>query len=437
MELFKLVGELSQRHRYSGTENEEWACQLLADRMKEVGCEVELEDTTYIKSELYRFLIGSVSTCVLFGFVIASGFVHSLLIGFGMIGFIAFMAILYPRIELNLTKAKSTNIIGRINPGQDHRLVLTAHYDSAKVLPRYILKFYDVFRWVESILSLLMLLFIGLLLGRGLWMLIGEGFALRQLITVGAETGLMEWPWSPVWWFYLVMMFAMASLSMAIMAHMMLRREYSKGADDNASGTAILLEVANRLGKEDLAVGIDLCLFAAEERGLFGSRKWVSKHAKDMDKKRTYVLNLDCVGRGEQFFINNGQGAIFKKRSDPQIVRLLQEACEELGLQHNLCWGGNTDHYEFVKRRFRCASLLRCDVDEAILPERILDAVFHIPTTRDVSPRLIWIHSEDDTGEHIDKKKLEETADLAELFVRKLSKEVAQGELGAEPASSA
>lgn len=433
MELFKLLGELSQRHRYSGSANEEWARQLLADRLKEVGCEVELEDTTYIKSELYLFFMGSVSICLLFGFVIASGFVHSLLIGLGLIGFMAFMAILYPRIELKLTKAKSTNIIGRINPKQEHRLILTAHYDSAKILPRYIQRFYNLFRWIGSLFNLLILLFIGLLLGRGLWMLIGERFALRQLITVGAEYGLMEWPWSPVWWFYLVIMFAMATLGMVVMVHMMLRREYSKGADDNASGTAVLLEVANRLGKEDLAVGIDLCLFAAEERGLFGSREWVSKHAKELDKKRTYVLNLDCVGRGEQFFIHNGQGTIFKKRSDPQIVRLLGEACAELELQHKLCWGGNTDHYEFVKRRFRCASLARCDVDRAILPERLLRAFFRIPTTRDVSPRLIWIHSEDDTGEHIDKKKLGETADLAELFVRKLSKEVAQGELGAEP----
>ncbi|MCI2424977.1 M28 family peptidase [Candidatus Acetothermia bacterium] len=184
------------------------------------------------------------------------------------------------------------------------------------------------------------------------------------------------------------------------------------------------------MGKEDLAVEIDLCLFAAEERGLFGSREWVSKHAKELDKKRTWVLNLDCVGRGEQFFINNGQGTILKKRSDPQIVRLLEEACAELGIQHNLCWGGNTDHYEFVTRRFRCASILRCDVDRAILPERLLRAFFRIPVTRDVIPRLIWLHSKDDTGEHIDMRKLEQTADLVELFVRKLSKEIAQAKSG-------
>ena len=132
------------------------------------------------------------------------------------------------------------------------------------------------------------------------------------------------------------------------------------------------------------------------------------------------MLNLDCVGRGEVFFIN-----IFKKRSDPEIVKLLQEACEELGFPHKLSWGGNTDHYEFVKRRFKCASISRCDVDRAILPERLLRAFYRIPASRDVAPRLIWVHSKDDTPEQIDKEKLEETAAL----VQKLDEKVAQSEL--------
>jgi len=424
MEIFKLVEELSQKHRYSGTENEEWARRLLTDRLKERGYEVNLEDTTYIKSELYFTCTAAISMGLLLGFTIASGFVHSLLIGLGLIGFMAFIAILYPRIELKLTKAKSTNIIGRINPGLKHRILLTAHYDSPRILFRYVQRGEKLFRWIQSLFSLLLLLFIGLLLGRGLYMLIASGFRFHQLVTLGPEYGLMAWPWSPIWWFYMAIAAAMASFAMTVMIHLS-RGEYCKGADDNASGTAVLLEVGERLRKEDLAAGIDLCLFAAEERGLFGSREWVTKHAKDMAKERTWVLNLDCVGRGEQFFINTGLGTILKKRSDPEIVRLLEEACTELGFEHKLCWGGNSDHYEFVKRRFKCASILRCDVDRAILPERLLRAFFRTPASRDVTPRLIWAHSKDDTPEHIEEEKLRETAALVELFVRKLSEQVA------------
>ena len=425
MELLELLKELAGKHRYAGTENESWACELLADRLRKIGCEVELEETSYIGSELYLFFMVTAPIWLLFGFALASGFVHSLIVGLGIIGFMAFMNILYPRIELKLTRARSTNIIGRLNPKEPQRLLLTAHYDSARIAPKYIQRFWNALRWVQSVFSLLILLLIGLLLGRGLWMLITTG-DFGQLISPGPEVGLAGWPWSPIWWFYLVITAAMASLATAVMVHL-LRGGYSLGADDNASGTVVLLELAERLGKQDLALGIDFCLFAAEERGLFGSRDWVTKHAKELDKEKIWVLNLDCVGRGEQFFINNGQGLIFKKRSDPTIVKLLEEACAELGLSYKLGWGAGTDHYEFVKRRFKCASILRCDVARAILPERLLRALYRIPASRDVTPRLIWAHSKDDTPERIEEKKLEETADLVELFVRKLEKKAAQG----------
>ena len=67
-------------------------------------------------------------------------------------------------------------------------------------------------------------------------------------------------------WFYLVITGFMASLATAVMVHI-LRGGYSPGADDNASGTAVLLEVAERLKGKEPALGIDICLLAAEERG--------------------------------------------------------------------------------------------------------------------------------------------------------------------------
>ncbi|MGB9757698.1 MAG: hypothetical protein ACPLRP_03055 [Candidatus Bipolaricaulaceae bacterium] len=45
MEIFELVSELAGKHRYAGTENERWACGLIADRLGEIGCMVEFEET--------------------------------------------------------------------------------------------------------------------------------------------------------------------------------------------------------------------------------------------------------------------------------------------------------------------------------------------------------------------------------------------------------
>ncbi|MFN0198262.1 MAG: M28 family peptidase [Planctomycetaceae bacterium] len=76
--------------------------------------------------------------------------------------------------------------------------------------------------------------------------------------------------------------------------------EIHNGADDNASGTSVLLEVsrllAERAKKQPLSRRI-LCLaFTAEEQGLIGS-EWYVKHPLFPLESTVAMLNLDMVGR--------------------------------------------------------------------------------------------------------------------------------------------
>lgn len=69
------------------------------------------------------------------------------------------------------------------------------------------------------------------------------------------------------------------------------------GADDNASGTAALLEIARRLGSRSPARTIVLVGFSAEELGALGSSHFV-RHALPQPVDSVYaMLNLDMVGR--------------------------------------------------------------------------------------------------------------------------------------------
>ncbi|WP_154934723.1 M20/M25/M40 family metallo-hydrolase [Gimesia maris] len=70
------------------------------------------------------------------------------------------------------------------------------------------------------------------------------------------------------------------------------------GADDNASGTAALLEVieAISLHKELPRRSILFVFWDAEEMGLLGSRHWMNHPTVPLDKVAIY-LNLDMVGR--------------------------------------------------------------------------------------------------------------------------------------------
>ncbi|MCF6270516.1 MAG: M20/M25/M40 family metallo-hydrolase [Melioribacteraceae bacterium] len=70
------------------------------------------------------------------------------------------------------------------------------------------------------------------------------------------------------------------------------------GADDNASGVAVMLEIAKTLGKTAKpARTIIFVAFTAEESGLVGSRYFVANYKKFIIEKILANLNLDTVGR--------------------------------------------------------------------------------------------------------------------------------------------
>jgi aminopeptidase YwaD len=69
------------------------------------------------------------------------------------------------------------------------------------------------------------------------------------------------------------------------------------GADDNASGTAALLELARwAVKKGNLKYNYIFAAFSAEEKGLFGSKAFCS-HPWVNNKNIVYMLNMDMVGR--------------------------------------------------------------------------------------------------------------------------------------------
>jgi len=69
------------------------------------------------------------------------------------------------------------------------------------------------------------------------------------------------------------------------------------GADDNASGTAALVELARMLKKAKLKNNNYLfAAFSGEELGLFGSKYFVENPTIDL-KSVNYMINLDMVGR--------------------------------------------------------------------------------------------------------------------------------------------
>jgi hypothetical protein len=94
------------------------------------------------------------------------------------------------------------------------------------------------------------------------------------------------------------------------------------GADDNASGTAGVLELARLLAprKGQLQRGILFANFAGEELGLLGSAEWVREPTLPLGKG-VAMINMDMIGRikDEKVFIGGtGTGATFKDLLDQE-----------------------------------------------------------------------------------------------------------------------
>lgn len=82
------------------------------------------------------------------------------------------------------------------------------------------------------------------------------------------------------------------------------------GADDNASGVAALLYLAEQLKMSDLNKYNYLFIaFSGEEMGLYGSKYFVKNPTIDLDKVN-FMLNMDMIGRldDEKSLVINGAG---------------------------------------------------------------------------------------------------------------------------------
>jgi len=125
------------------------------------------------------------------------------------------------------------------------------------------------------------------------------------------------------------------------------------GADDNASGTAALLEISRRLRAEPLRHTAILAFLDAEERGLYGARALVDEPPVPLASIALNV-NLDMVARTGGVLW--AAGAYHTPALRPILERLATEAPLELRLGHDRPdapegedWTRQSDHGAFFR----------------------------------------------------------------------------------------
>ena len=100
----------------------------------------------------------------------------------------------------------------------------------------------------------------------------------------------------------------------------------SAGASDNASGVAVLIEVAARLAEKDTPYTIAFVAFGAEEVGLYGSQHYLKAMDDTTRGAVMGMINLDGVAGGETLYSYGVEG------EDAWLQKDVLAAADDLGV---------------------------------------------------------------------------------------------------------
>ncbi len=418
--------------RQAGTAGERSAQQWLQARCEVLGLPVELDEFTFIGSETYRPLLQLTMLTLIAGGITLS-FTGRPLAGVSIVAvFFVYMNFFHKKVDVRPARTRSHNVIAGLNrpisqyvadPDKGPAVLLCAHYDTPRSVPPWLAKTRNLLRFVGPLALLGILLYLAYMALRG----VGSLLSLAGVGELGVFLKLLA-PW--VGWIVLAMSAPMVVIMLVSSLSALIRKKTdSPGADDNGSGTALVLELARRLKEEPPRnVEVFFAWWGAEERGLFGSRQFVRRFHHQLDKESFYLINADCVGVGERLTVHTGQGVLRRRATDPTTVQRIERIAAQRDVPTVRSWesiisGGSSDHAGWAERGYRHAvSFLRENPTPLSPPARIVAALLRLPDANQL--QLDHIHTADDTLDGINPQVLGETTDLVEMYVREVDKEL-------------
>ena len=313
--------------RWPGTDAERRAAGHLAERLRSLGRETEVEPASiypnYPIAHAIHALIGIVGS-VLSVYTPVVGVVLVLFATVSAFGDLT--ATLYLVRRLTGRRA-SQNVTSKETGDKRGVVILTAHYDAARtgaVFGR---------RAVERRATF------GKLIRRGLGAFEPFFWSLALILVctllrlVGFDgTGLTIVQFIPT-----VVLIASVPLLIDIALS-----DVVPGASDNASGVATVLRLAERYGGKLRHFDLWVVFPGAEEGLLLGMREWMGKHRRELDPETTVFLNVDIAGNGTVRWIEK-EGFVMGLRYHPTLVELCEEIAEEIGDGRGMVSRNGTD----------------------------------------------------------------------------------------------
>ncbi|MBN1646976.1 MAG: M20/M25/M40 family metallo-hydrolase, partial [Spirochaetales bacterium] len=122
------------------------------------------------------------------------------------------------------------------------------------------------------------------------------------------------------------------------------------GANDNASGVALLLELARKIRREYFPFALEFVFFGSEEPGLLGSRYYISQ-MKESDNC-IGMINLDSLGEGVRILVHTDEASMYSG-----LVRNLVASLGASGYDWGFRDHSWSDHVRFLDKGIPAAGI--------------------------------------------------------------------------------
>ncbi|MCJ7719874.1 MAG: M28 family peptidase [Candidatus Hadarchaeum sp.] len=361
----KLAYEIGPR--LAGTRGEQQAADYIQKQLESYGYKVEAQEFDFVD----RAARMKTDACLLVAAFIVTLFLPDLI---ALAVFLIALA-MFSSLPKLMPKQKSKNIIATFKQENPKKhLIITAHYDSARCVVNYKLQVFTKLALIPFISVALVFLLV-------------------------RAAGVLPISWWPIW-LILAFIFLPVCGSMFWAAR---SKQVSSGANDNASGLSVMLEVARVTRELQPSSEVTFVAFGAEEQGLAGSRAFVEKQKFEGEN---LVLNLDMVGAGKQVFVVEGNGLVRKHRTSKKLNEVLIKCCEHVGLKPKLWWAAlaGHDHIPFLRAKLPATTFTLDSLGTDKLEPR-LGKIFGLSNTRGRGYR--YIHTMEDMPEKIELANIE------------------------------
>jgi len=352
--------------RGAGSEKELEASKYIYEFMKSKGIKAEIKEFKTLPTFSYTYIFIYLFTLI----SLILGLFFNILISVTLIIFLIILYFLEEELYFPiLTKflcnfgPSSMNIIGKINEGKDKKIAIVAHYDSTKA--SYIFHPSRV---------------------KNLGITIKLNFISEILILIFVILSFF----SRIFLYFAFISSIPIIISLAVLIHRELFHDYVPGANDNASGVAVMLSLIDEL-KEEIDKEIWFIATGSEESGMIGMYNILN------ELKYFKIINIDNIGAAKLRYCEE-EGVLIKYKSKGNLMNLAKKYAKEYEIEPVSYSLLPTDATPALKRGFDALTIIALD-------ERGIPLNYH------------WYN---DTLEYIEEDNLKKVKD----FVLKIIKEL-------------